>query len=131
MNAGICPRSSLLKEATIDRKAATIEAENSGNCDSKRHRRLDGTDNSEPLKAIEWQVHVYGSPKAELVDWCGERKLPLQVFEWSPKFAKARDAVYLLRPDIYVALAEADGTAAAVERYFIERQLQPGVVVQP
>ena len=37
----------------------------------------------------------------------------------------ARNALYLLRPDSYVALAETSATTAALERYFSERTLRP------
>jgi hypothetical protein len=48
------------------------------------------------------------------------------VFAWkSPHQAAglARDALYLLRPDTYVALADASGTPEAIDRYCAEREL--------
>jgi hypothetical protein len=36
----------------------------------------------------------------------------------------ARDALYLIRPDTYVALATADGTIASLQRYFVDRGLR-------
>jgi hypothetical protein len=49
------------------------------------------------------------------------------VFGWKPQHEKvglARDALYLLRPDTYVALADASGAPEAVDRYCTERGLQ-------
>jgi len=83
--------------------------------------RVDGADNFATLATLDWQVHVYGAAKADLAAWCAAQKLPLQVFEWQPGYEAAglaRDALYLLRPDTYVALADGAGTADAVERYF-------------
>ncbi|MDO7896936.1 FAD-dependent monooxygenase [Pseudomonas citrulli] len=83
-----------------------------------------GSDNYEPLRAIQWQVHVYGEAKAELVDGCKAHGLPLHVFAWQPGHRKAglaRDAAYLLRPDTYVALADPHADPATLSRYFSER----------
>lgn len=81
----------------------------------------DGIDNYASLDSVDWQVHVYGRPEAELAHWCAARGVALHVFDWSlahEAAGLARDAVYLLRPDTYVALAGAAGTGAALEMYF-------------
>jgi len=91
--------------------------------------RRNGTDNFEPLRAMSWQVHVYGSAKAELSSWCAARQLPLHVIDWKPEYGAAglaRDALYLLRPDTYVALAEPSGAAAALDAYFADRGIKVG-----
>ncbi|WP_448632612.1 MULTISPECIES: FAD-dependent oxidoreductase [Pseudomonas fluorescens group] len=83
-----------------------------------------GADNYEPLRAIGWQVHVYGEARPDLVQWCQACGMALHVFAWQPEHQKAgmaRDAVYLLRPDTYVALAEPNADTAALNRYFSER----------
>jgi hypothetical protein len=49
-------------------------------------------------------------------------------FEWRSEYeiaGLARDALYLLRPDTYVALADGSGAADALERYFADRGIQP------
>ena len=81
---------------------------------------IDGKDNFEPLAAINWQVHVYGSASAELSAWCASQDVPLHVFNWRPEHEAAglaRDAAYLLRPDTYVALADTTNTPEALNRY--------------
>ena len=81
---------------------------------------IDGTNNFESLAAITWQVHVYGSAGAELVTWCASHDVPLHVFDWRSEHdaaGLARDAAYLLRPDTYVALADASGAPATLDRY--------------
>ena len=75
-------------------------------------RPIDGSDNFEPLAAMTWQVHVYGSPMPELGKWCSEHNIPLNIFDWRSDYERAglaRNALYLLRPDTYVALADATG----------------------
>jgi 2-polyprenyl-6-methoxyphenol hydroxylase-like FAD-dependent oxidoreductase len=84
---------------------------------------INGSDNFEPLAAMIWQVHVYGSASAELAAWCTNHNVPLHVFNWRSEHEAAglaRDAIYLLRPDTYVALADASGEANALDRYWSE-----------
>jgi 2-polyprenyl-6-methoxyphenol hydroxylase-like FAD-dependent oxidoreductase len=82
--------------------------------------RIDGRDNFEHFAGIIWQVHVYGSAGSELRAWCERHSVPLHVFEWRLEHEAAglaRDAIYLLRPDTYVALADPYGTPEALNRY--------------
>jgi 2-polyprenyl-6-methoxyphenol hydroxylase-like FAD-dependent oxidoreductase len=82
---------------------------------------VEGADNYHPLSAMTWQIHVYGAAAAELTDWCRKHDMPLHVFEWRPAHGDAglaRNALYLLRPDTYVALADKSGAVDAVRRYF-------------
>jgi hypothetical protein len=81
-----------------------------------------------PLQSLDWQVHVYGEAKPEMQALCSERKLPLHVFPYSVVTRDAglrRNAAYLLRPDGYVGLAEADGGAANIASYLDSRGLSP------
>ena len=88
---------------------------------------INGTDNFASLAAMTWQVHVYGAAGAELVAWCADNDVSVHAFDWRPEYEAAglaRDAVYLLRPDTYVALADASGAPAALDRYFAARRIQ-------
>ena len=70
--------------------------------------------------------------------WHGQRRtqrlvqrprLPLHVFPWQPEYDAAgltRDALYLLRPDTYVALADTAAMPGAIERYLIDHNLHIG-----
>jgi hypothetical protein len=83
-------------------------------------------DNFTPLTALDWQVHVYGDATADTEVMCDQRHLALHVFPWGPKMRRAglgRNAVYLLRPDGYVALANPNGSATAVSSYLDARKL--------
>jgi 2-polyprenyl-6-methoxyphenol hydroxylase-like FAD-dependent oxidoreductase len=85
---------------------------------------VDGHDNFASLDAMTWQVHVYGSASEELVAWCAARDLPLQLFDWRPEYEAAgiaQNALYLLRPDTYVALADPSGSVQVLERYAMPR----------
>jgi 2-polyprenyl-6-methoxyphenol hydroxylase-like FAD-dependent oxidoreductase len=82
--------------------------------------RINGKDNFEPIAAMTWQVHVYGSASTQLADWCACHDTPLHVFDWRSQHEAAglaRNATYLLRPDTYVALADPVGAPHAIERY--------------
>ena len=84
---------------------------------------IEDTDNYRPLAAATWQAHVYGVASPELVGWCQRHGLPLQVFAWRPHYGAAgfaRDALYLLRPDTYNALAEKSASPDALRRYFAD-----------
>mgnify|MGYP001183746489 FL=1 len=85
-------------------------------------------DNFKSLTSLDWQIHVYGDATPEMRTLCTSRNLPLRVFPWNPAMGRAglrRSAVYLVRPDGYVALADSEGSATAVTSYFDARRLTP------
>ena len=84
-----------------------------------------GVDNFTPLTSLGWQVHVYGDATRSIQTACDERELPLHLFPWRPAMGRAglrRNALYLVRPDGYVALADAGGSGAAIASYFRSRK---------
>jgi 2-polyprenyl-6-methoxyphenol hydroxylase-like FAD-dependent oxidoreductase len=86
-----------------------------------------GNDNFTNLTAMTWQIHVYGTASAELTGWCIGHHVPLHVFDWRSEHEAAglaRDAVYLLRPDTYVALADTSGAPNALNRYCTDHGIQ-------
>jgi hypothetical protein len=87
-------------------------------------------DNFAPLTSLTWQVHVYGVATPEIEAVCHDRQLPLHVFPWRQDMRRAglrRNAVYLVRPDGYVALAQASGGAKAITDYLDARKLTLGI----
>jgi len=79
-----------------------------------------GADNFAPLTSLTWQVHVYGDAAPEIEAACHERKLPLHVFPWRQELHRTglqRNALYLVRPDGYVAFAHPTGDAMAMTGY--------------
>ena len=70
--------------------------------------RTPEVDNFAPLRSLDWQVHVYGETGESLATACRELNLSVHTFPWTETAKNAglqRDAVYLVRPDGYVALA--------------------------
>ena len=54
-------------------------------------------------------------------------KLPLHVFPWRQEMSRTglqRNAVYLVRPDGYVALAHSGGSASAITGYLDARKMR-------
>jgi 2-polyprenyl-6-methoxyphenol hydroxylase-like FAD-dependent oxidoreductase len=87
-----------------------------------------GGDNFAPLKSLDWQAHVYGKASGELIRACQAAKLELRQFEWEQGMRHQgvkKDALYLVRPDGYVALAEPNGDAGRLTAYLEERKLSP------
>jgi 2-polyprenyl-6-methoxyphenol hydroxylase-like FAD-dependent oxidoreductase len=66
-------------------------------------------DNFEPLKSLDWQIHIYGEAGPDLGRAARELKLEMHVFPWNRRVRRAGfqcDAVYLVRPDGQVAFAD-------------------------
>ncbi|HWW82917.1 MAG TPA: FAD-dependent monooxygenase, partial [Vicinamibacterales bacterium] len=86
------------------------------------------TDNFASLKSLDWQVHVYGDASPEIAATCEQRGLPLRAFGWSAAMEAAglqRNALYLIRPDGYVALAaEPQSDSTALASYLDARNIQ-------
>jgi hypothetical protein len=74
-----------------------------------------------------WQVHVYGHAGQGLQDWCSLHALPLRAYPWRDGFQDAglaRDAVYLVRPDLHVGCAAHGAHPDALEAYFRAKGLK-------
>jgi len=85
---------------------------------------LDGgsgpADNYAALDGREWQVHIYGTPAAGLAEACSRWGVPLHTFGWQSAMEQAgltRGALYLVRPDGYVALADPGTSPAPLLEY--------------
>jgi 2-polyprenyl-6-methoxyphenol hydroxylase-like FAD-dependent oxidoreductase len=92
-------------------------------------------DNFAPLASLTWQVHVYGEPRggmAAVTEACAELQLPLHPFSWRPEMRRAgllRGAIYLVRPDGYVALADPRADPGRLRGYFPRIQHPPSTRV--
>ena len=85
-------------------------------------------DNFSALKSLDWQLHVYGQASAEVRAFASERKLPLHVFPWRAETAISglrRDALYLIRPDGYIAVATDGNGTETIRSYLGEHRFVP------
>lgn len=77
-------------------------------------------DNFAPLRSLDWQVHVYGDAARDVSAACGALSLPLHSFGWNDGAHDRgfeRGALYLVRPDGYVALAASENAAEKLRAY--------------
>ncbi|HEY2405414.1 MAG TPA: FAD-dependent monooxygenase, partial [Polyangiaceae bacterium] len=83
--------------------------------------RPDQPDNFTPLRSLDWQVHVYGTPSLDLRSRCSVHQLPLHAFAFDAHAKAAElhdDAVYLVRPDGYLgAVFPASTATGELEEY--------------
>ena len=119
-----------VSQITLNYRGASLSVGSAGHVhggDRLPWVQTEKADNFAPLSAMTWQVHTYGQARPELTKWCADRNVDLHVFAWQAQHEEAglaRDALYLLRPDTYVALADASGAPKAVDRYCAERGLR-------
>lgn len=86
-----------------------------------------GRDNFAPLTSLAWQVHVYGELRGGVEEACSEIGLALHVFPWQESMHATgidRAALYLIRPDGYVALADQLADHAVLRQYFRKRGIK-------
>jgi hypothetical protein len=89
-------------------------------------------DNFAPLRSRWWQAHVYGDPKPGLDAVraaCDERGVPLVRLPWRAAAGAAGlepGALYLVRPDGYLAYVDPAARAAPLDEY-LEERLEPPV----
>jgi 2-polyprenyl-6-methoxyphenol hydroxylase-like FAD-dependent oxidoreductase len=84
------------------------------------------SDNFDSLATTDWQLHVYGTLRDSLKAWCAPR-LTVHVFDWAEAHEAAgfaKDAMYLVRPDAYIALAATEQDPVLIERYLAGRDLR-------
>jgi hypothetical protein len=88
------------------------------------------TDNFAPLASLEWQAHYYGSALCpDIRRLCTQRQLALHTFAWQPQFAEQglrENAVYLIRPDGYIALADPEAKARTLAAFLDTHGLRFG-----
>jgi 2-polyprenyl-6-methoxyphenol hydroxylase-like FAD-dependent oxidoreductase len=80
--------------------------------------------NFAPLASLRWQVHVYGDVAPAARQACEDLGVELHAFDWRASMQRsgfARGAIYLVRPDGYVALADATGGAERLREYVASR----------
>lgn len=84
-------------------------------------------DNFAPLTSLAWQMHVYGEARPGMAEACAELQLPLHVFAWSSRMRSSGlmcGALYLIRPDGYIALCNSNGDPGSLGDYFMKRGLR-------
>jgi 2-polyprenyl-6-methoxyphenol hydroxylase-like FAD-dependent oxidoreductase len=87
-----------------------------------------GGGNFEPLKSLDWQVHVYGKANDGLRKAVEDRGITLHEFPWSEPAEQAgleRDSLYLVRPDGHVALADSKPNVERFQSFLSRFKIVP------
>ena len=72
------------------------------------------------LASLDWQIHVYGKAETALREAAARHGIALHEFAPSEAAIRVRleeDALYLVRPDGHVGLAQPDQDVVPLERY--------------
>jgi 2-polyprenyl-6-methoxyphenol hydroxylase-like FAD-dependent oxidoreductase len=89
---------------------------------------LQGSNNFQPLNSLDWQIHVCGNLTEGLQTLASRWNLPVHSFPWNKQAQSAgfeQNAVYLIRPDGHVALAQPDQNPESLEKFLTEWIPQP------
>jgi hypothetical protein len=87
-------------------------------------------DNFTSLASIDWQVHVYGVASRPVVQACRDLGVDLQEFPYEALTRAAgfvENAIYLVRPDGYIALADPSGSTDNLRRYLDTHHIRTAV----
>lgn len=87
---------------------------------------VEAVDNFAPLASQAWQVHVYGEARPNVEGECSRLGVDCHVFRWRASMREARlrqGALYLVRPDGYIAMVDARGRSERLLGYFKKRGL--------
>ncbi len=79
------------------------------------------TDNFKSLESLDWQIHIYGKANLDFKHSIQSLKLTLHEFDWNEMASRAglaENAVYLIRPDGYIAYASVSQQSQPLEDYF-------------
>jgi 2-polyprenyl-6-methoxyphenol hydroxylase-like FAD-dependent oxidoreductase len=92
-------------------------------------RQTDQSDNFRSLRGIGWQAQVFGQVDDRLRNACAKWGLALHGFAWTTTARReglAKDAVYLIRPDGYVAYASNNQDPLAIKQQLLRFKISFG-----
>jgi 2-polyprenyl-6-methoxyphenol hydroxylase-like FAD-dependent oxidoreductase len=81
-----------------------------------------------PLTSLDWQVHVYGQASQALRRAASDANLALHEFAWNAPAQHAgleRDALYLVRPDGHIALANSKQDVEKLRQFLSKFKIAP------
>src|SRR5262249_36926921 len=91
-------------------------------------------DNFVALENLQWQVHCYGEASAGVYDVCAAKRGALTCFPRQPRMEQAglmRNALYVIRPDGYIGLADPAGKVATLQRYLEKHGIRSHALAGP
>ncbi|EKV19034.1 FAD binding monooxygenase, putative [Penicillium digitatum PHI26] len=90
---------------------------------------INDVDNFSTLRDVSWQLHIYGDSVTEFEKWAREMKVKVFTFHWHDQYGKVglvKNAVYLLRPDQYIAGIFEGSSVNGLVEYFTTRGFNLG-----
>ncbi len=84
-------------------------------------------DNYQSLTLLDWQIHIYGQITLEFKNSIQQQNLKYDEFPWQPIFKKhgfEKNAVYLLRPDGYIAYIDASQNYLRLKTFLDENKIR-------
>jgi 2-polyprenyl-6-methoxyphenol hydroxylase-like FAD-dependent oxidoreductase len=110
-----------VSQTRINYRHSSLSAGSAGDVEGgDRLPWVEGLDNFAPLGTLDWQAHVYGAAGEPLREASRALRIPLHEFPWTEAAGEVgleRDALYLVRPDGYVALADREQGAEALRAF--------------
>ncbi len=113
-----------LSQIMVEYEASSLSAGHIGDVHGGDRLPWTGS-NFAPLTAIAWQAHVYGDVPTPFAKACADLGLPLHAFPGNAAAGMPEGAACLVRPDGYIALADATADAGRLLHYFHVRGLRP------
>jgi 2-polyprenyl-6-methoxyphenol hydroxylase-like FAD-dependent oxidoreductase len=76
-------------------------------------------DNFQFLKDFKWQIQIYGEASKALMEFLKASQLPCYIIPWNESMVRAfeKNALYLVRPDGYIAFADPKGQVDGLQKY--------------
>lgn len=102
---------SLLSQTKIHYRKSILSSGHSGSIrggDRLPWINIDEGDNYQYLTSVDWQLHIYGQATSEVRKCAELLSIPLHEFTWTKQMDSAgikQNALFLIRPDGYIALA--------------------------
>jgi 2-polyprenyl-6-methoxyphenol hydroxylase-like FAD-dependent oxidoreductase len=121
----------LISQTRINYRKSALSVGSAGSVEAgDRLPYVPGTasDNFEPLKSIDWQIHVYGTVDETFRASASAAGIPVIAFPWTASAEKAgllKDAAYLIRPDGHLAWIGQDQDSPGLENYIARWAILP------
>jgi 2-polyprenyl-6-methoxyphenol hydroxylase-like FAD-dependent oxidoreductase len=83
-------------------------------------------DNFASLQLLDWQIHIYGTAHTDFEHALQQQHIKLNVFPWDKQAQAAgliKDAIYLIRPDAYIAYIDSRQDSEQLKQYLAQYQI--------
>lgn len=120
---------SVLSQISLNYRHSTLSEGKAGNVfggDRLPWVKNEMINNFASLQSLKWQVHIYGEFSDNVAEWCHQVGVVVEHFNWHETYAQfglAQNALYLIRPDGYVALASSNNHLANLQSWYVKSKI--------